>query len=407
MSPQHGIGAQPARFAHRSAAGAAAALVLTCFVVTAHADELKNAVHWNAELCGGSYYTMSATANDPWSGYYATQRDQAKGAWAGAEWMILREGVWDKTLNFSSTCSSSWSSNWFDGTEQSSNGWYETNATIANWCSTGDVGCTGYDWEFPGYSLILAADTTVSRDEGWGVINQDTVGDYLENEAFSNCESFENTWLHELGHAYGLDHTSAQISTMGNGSFCTKNINIPQTYNDQFWPLDNAQMRSRYEIAAGSSTRRNFSVSAFRRDAFGTDSIDAPSARFLTTGAPSTTFTSVQYSLNRYFAASTGSVRVQFRFVPDGVTPTFNWSTLTWPWPSGTSTDTTDVHTSASGTVDTAVTRSLNITVTRGDLPGATGTWYRMWMLVDDTSAWSETEEGDNMVPTRYYVVKS
>ena len=193
---------------------------------------------------------------------------------------------------------------------------------------------------------------------------------------------------------------------MGNGSFCVKNINIPQARNDQFWPLDNLGMQARYEIAAGSSTRRNFSVSAFRRDAMGLDSIDAPGAVFLTIAAPSAPLT-VNYSLNRYFIGSSGSVRVQFRFVPDGVEPTFNWSTLSWVWPTNTSTDLTDVHTSTSGLGYTATTRTFTVNVTRADLPAAAGTWYRLWMLVDDTKTWAETDEGDNMVPTRFYVVKS
>jgi hypothetical protein len=66
-----------------------------------------------------------------------------------------------------------------------------------------------------------------------------------------------------------------------------------------------------------------------------------------------------------------------------------------------------DVDVVQSGTADTATTRTLNITVHRNDLPGPTGTWYRMWMLVDDVYAGSEIEEGDNMVPTRYFVAKS
>jgi hypothetical protein len=115
----------------------------------------------------------------------------------------------------------------------------------------------------------------------------------------------------------------------------------------------------------------------------------------------------VRYAFNRYFAASTGSVRVQFRFVPDGLEPTFNWSTQTWSWPANTSTDLSDVDVVPSGTVDTAATRTLNITVHRNDLPGPTGTWYRMWIHVDYDGAWAETDEGDNMVPTRYYVVKA
>lgn len=387
----------------------AAVLIASLVVGAAHADELRDAVHWNAEVCGAPFYTFAATATDPWNPGYTSHREQVKGAWAGASWMIVREGVWNKTMNFSSGCTGAWSGgSWFDNGNELSSGWYETGATVTARCAQGPaVGCTALD-HVALSSDIIAADITISRDNNWGVINQDSAITYLEsNLPITACQSFENTWLHELGHAYGLDHTSAQISTMGNGSFCTKNINIPQAYNDQYWPLDNAQMRPLYEIAAGSSTRRNFSVSAFRRlPLVDGDFIDQPGAVFLTTGTPTRSLT-VNYSLNRYFAASTGSVRVQFRFVKDGFEPIFDWGTLSWVWPAETSTDLTDVQTSASGTVDTATTRTFTFNVTRADLPAATGTWYRLWMRVDDTSAWVETDEGDNVVPTRFYVVKS
>ena len=149
-------------------------------------------MHWNGEVCGGQYPTFTST-NDPFSPTYATQRAQVKGAWADAEWMILREGVWDKTLNFSSTCTGTWNTGaWFDAGEDPgiSSGWYESLATVASYCSTGDVGCTGYDWVLPGFSEIIAADISIAKDFNWGVLNQDTVADYLENEAFQNCASW-------------------------------------------------------------------------------------------------------------------------------------------------------------------------------------------------------------------------
>lgn len=403
MSPRRSL---VRRVARTWAASVAAVLVASLFVGAAHADELRDAVHWNAEVCSAPFYAFTST-RDPWSPGYTSQHAQVKGAWAGAEWMILREGVWNKTMNFSSGCTGAWNGgNWWDNGNELSSGWYETTATVTARCGTPGIGCTALDHVFLG-SDIIAADITVSRDNDWGVLNQDSVASYLDINPSGTCQSFENVFLHELGHAYGLDHTNAQINTMGTSSvnICSKNINIPQTYNDQFWPLDNAQMRPLYEIAAGSSTRRNFSVSAYRRVG-SLDGIDQPAPAFLTTSAPTTSLT-VNYSLNRYFAASTGSVRVQFRFVKDGFEPTFDWGTLSWVWPAETSTDVTDVDTAGTGTVDTATKRTFIFSVTRADLPAATGTWYRLWMRVDDTGAFSETDEGDNMVPTRFYVVKS
>ncbi len=369
------------------------------------ADELRDASNSTAELCGGTFYSIpNGTTNDPYYAYpyYSTQHAQAKDAVGNAGWMILREGVWNKLLHFSSNCTQTWSSDWFDGSEESFNSWYETLARVSDWCDASAVGCTGYDWEFPGWSWIIAADTAVARDAGWGTINQDTINDYLETS--QGCMSFENVWMHELGHAYGLDHTSSQISTMGNGSFCVKNINITQAYSDQFWPLDNAQMRSRYEVSGGA-TRRNFSVSVYRRDSIGVDGRDNPGAQFLTTSSPWGILT-YNYSLMRYFAASTGSVGVQFRFVRDGLVPSFSWSTKQWTWPADTSTYTGDIDVTASGTADTAVTWPYTVSVHRNELPGPVGSWYRMWMLVDYNYSWNETDEGDNMIPTSFFVVK-
>ena len=185
---------------------------------------------------------------------------------------------------------------------------------------------------------------------------------------------------------------------MGTGSFCNKNINITQGNSDEQWPINVREMRSRYEVAGGS-TRRNFSASAYFRDTAGNDFLNLPAVAVVNTTTPTRNVT-VNYSFERFFADSKPAVGVQMRWVPGTAIPTYNWSTQQFAWPANTSTDAWDVDVSPATTIsDTTQTRAYTFSITRLDFP-LVGVTYRLWMYVDPGAGFAETDNGDNMIPT-------
>lgn len=367
--------------------------------VTARADELLNSSNATFELCGSTFPGLTTTYDDRTSytsEYYSSQQAQARATVSDALTMISREGVWDKTISLSSSCST-WRTNWFnDSVAPSFEHWYEPMSTLSGYCGTPVAGCTTTNT--PNISF---ASVGVANDFGYGVVNQDTRYDYLSDGV--GCASFENLWLHELGHAYGLEHDDATIGIMNGSVACNKNFHKGLGRSSFYWPADNAQMRSRYEIPPPGS-RRNYSASAFYRSG-STIYFDAPSTVHLSSGYTSHVF-AMSYSFERFFANSGSNVIVQMRWVPDLTEPTYNSSTKTYTWPTFTSTNTFRLDAPSTGTADTTVHRQWNLTVTRAEIP-ATGVIYRLWMHVDFANTAVETDEGDNMIPTGYTVLRT
>jgi len=143
-------------------------------------------------------------------------------------------------------------------------------------------------------------------------------------------------------------------------------------------------------------------VSAYRRFG-GADGIDAAFTQAVTPSVKGEAYP--KYSLNRYFGASTGTVKVQFRYVPINSAPWYNWSEAKWYWPTNTSTYAGLVDATSSGGTDTTTQLSHYVDVYYSELPVA-GT-YRLWMFVDYLDEYSETDSGDNMVPTNYTVTRT
>jgi hypothetical protein len=331
---------------------------------------------------------------------YANQQAQVRGAVDDALQMISREGVWSKTISRSTTCSTNRSTWWTDGSSPSFEYWYEPESTVAGVCGIPAAnGCATYP-----IPSITWGNFTIANDVGYHVVNQDTIHDYLR--PIPECRNMETVLLHEIGHLYGLDHTSSTINVMHEyAGMCNKNYHLGSGRNNFFWPNDNSQMRARYESGSPSG-RRNFTASTFYIDAGGSFNRDTPVLVQISASNPNAVIP-VKYSFERFFAASGGAIIVQFRWVPGTNSPTYNSTTKTYTWPANTSTYTTRLHTTPSGAVvDNTTLQMTNVNVTRAELPVASGTLYRLWMHVDFSSISTETDEGDNMIPTGYTVVR-
>ena len=114
---------------------------------------------------------------------------------------------------------------------------------------------------------------------------------------------------------------------------------------------------------------------------------------------PSTNL-SFSYTLEKYYDnTSPNSVIVWFWLIPIASQPTFNWTTQTWSRPAGSSTRWIIDPTTAA--IGEGAFQRTNVSLTFQYTDVAVGN-YRLYMQVDASSLISETDEGDNMVPTNF-----
>lgn len=328
---------------------------------------------------------------DPFSPSFPSQAAQSRAAMADASWMWVREGVWDSNISLSAACRSAPETpagGWFDGSEEVFESWYENRSVVQSLCDNPNaIACTDFDFAFPSFYWVIAADTVLANNFSfWNTVNQDTIDDYLEVQV----DSIEQTWLHEIGHQYGLTHTSSVMSTMERQSGFHRNMNLTQANNESPWPADMQQMRTRYELPG---THVNLSASAWSRDPSTTnEGRDEPATAFVTS-AGSITVT-VHYSLEKFFDGTIPSVAVKFFVVPINANPTFSWSTLHWTFPAGGPTWAIDTSPTIG---ESTIRRTFSFAVAGSTLNVGT---HRVWIMVDPGYGWAETDEGDNAIPT-------
>lgn len=368
---------------------------------------------WNKQLCNNSFTPFPAVVavRDPFSPTFASQQLQARDAEANAYWMWLREGGLSPVWQWSPTCAPRNAGypggGWFDGSEEANNNWYESTAVINSGISLSCMGgnllaCTGLDWAWWGYSEILSADIVVSNTYAWDTVNQDTLRECLLPTAISN---FETTYLHELGHAYGIAHNNAVLTTMNRDTTALRNCNMTQAYNDQPWPDDMSAMQHKYGTIPG---RHNLAASPWYGPVAAPTVINADQGfktgigdsinTFISASSPTSTQV-VAYTLEKYWdGAAPNSVVVRFVLVPIGSLPIFNWTTHTWSYPAGSSTrwildPITTPMSEGNSRRDTSMTFQLS------DVGPGT---YRLFLEVDPSHLITETDEGDNVIPMNF-----
>lgn len=357
---------------------------------------------WATQLCANTFvaFPPAVAINDPFSPTFASQYLQARDAQANAYWMWLREGGLSPVWQWSTACyfnPGTPGGDWFNDGDEVNNNWYETQTVmndISLYCATGSIGCTGIDWAWWGWSEIVSADIAISNTFTWNIVNQDTL-----RECLIPGSSVENTWLHELGHAYGIAHNDAVHATM-NRQAAPTNCNMTQNYNDQPWPDDMAAMQYKYGTITG---RHNLAASAW----FGSAISPTITGSYKTgigsnfDGLPlsvtnPTWIGSVSYTIEKYWDGTTPSaVFTRFVLVPIGTLPIFNWTSHTWSYPAGSSTRW--MLDPASGALPEGNTqRTMALTFRLSDVGVGT---YRLFVEVDPSHLITETDEGDNVIP--------
>ena len=137
--------------------------------------------------------------------------------WAFNQWS--QEGLSSVRLYYSYACRddgrTSSDGSWFDDGNEGSEIWWSPSSDYDNG-SCGNWGCTQWDREFclfSGDNEYLATDIDINMNGALGAgiisVESDTMARCLSNQLVT-----EDIIMHEIGHAYGLMHNDAWLTTM-------------------------------------------------------------------------------------------------------------------------------------------------------------------------------------------------
>jgi hypothetical protein len=310
-------------------------------------------------------------------------------------------------MSVSGTCfSGAEDGDWYGTDNDLSQYWWETQATINDICDGGEtqVGCAHYElgwWD----GEIYEADAMVANDATFEIVNQDAfsgAGGVASN--INDClrlgNSAESAWLHEIGHAYGLGHRNTEMARMNPVQEFHKNCHLAQAVNESPWPDDLEQLFIRYDLYSDATT--GVTASPFYRNAGGFAAIDQ--ASYLGSGTDTYVGAQVTFNLEKIGLVNDVEVFWRVRVLPNGSSPTFNWGTNSFTWPSGEATvQGGGVHTSYVDDYDLQTTL-VQFNVLRSSMDPTLV--YRVWIQLDSSNDHAEPDEGDNAIPTAVYVVR-
>jgi hypothetical protein len=318
-------------------------------------------------------------------------------ATAWAYWMWVRDGQSTAQLYLDlSSCDNrfSGSSNgaWFQWYDTNADVWYDTSTNVSE-LSGNTIGYTKYTYTpapwvcplVPGYpQLISEMDIAIRTDWNWsGRFAVNTINDCLTLAIY-----VEQLALHEVGHAYGMNHFDAWMATMNTFLDGSHHCNVGSGFHTEPYADDSQAMMSRYRKNAG--TVRNLSAIPFAPDMNGVTNLDPLNIM----GNVCSTVT-VQQKLsyfNHYDAVT--SFPMRFELYPSsvtnpiGVTPTFAGTTSYW---SGG---------------QAGATYGVNMSVQVPHTALTPGVQYRVWIRVDPHNTYVESDEGDNFVPFRTFLTR-
>lgn len=330
-------------------------------------------------------------ATDSVSSYYAARKSMLD-----AHWMWVRDGTSDAELSVVQQCGDGSGTGWFDNGNEHDNVWWESSSFVQSECSSGDIGCNAQDhvdcffWGVD--TRIIAADIVASFQASYRIVNQDSLEECLSTSGTNNHELL---WLHEIGHSYGLAHENSPstVSVMKKNNHNFRNCHVAQSYSHYPHPDDIDGLMEWHHGYSG--TKRNLAGSAWYRFS-GSDAID----EFGYSVNQYQTFTyAFNVSAHAYYTPPS-SVVVRAYAVPDGVVPTFNWSTKQWNLTDFTVIGQTVWNPSSFPETKTVF---MTNTVDGSILPIGL---HRVWIAVDPYYSHTETDEGDNVFPTRVTVNK-
>jgi hypothetical protein len=337
--------------------------------------------------CSAGGFPGLIGATDP-SGTSFTQVRQAMD---DALWMWVRDGQSDTRLFHDRSVCGSGDENggWFplDGRNVL---WFEGASLInspAMCASNSAAACTPYHvgaCAWPGlHTDMLDFHTVVANDFPQQIVNQDSLA-----ECFDGGHNLENLFVHEIGHAYGLDHGDAVMNSMHSTQQRFHNCHVGQGFSVTPFPDDTAGLMAHNDRSPATAQYNATGTPWVWMD--GNSTLDTPPAYVPTSG--SVVIPTIRSTLESMYPYS-WTFFVTFVVVSEAVPPRFDWSTNTWVY--------TPVASSQTITASNWGQQARTLSMQSWSFPVTAltrGVAYRVWGRVWSFNA--ETDLADNVFPT-------
>lgn len=189
----------------------------------------------------------------------------------------------------------------------------------------------------------------------------------------------EQAAAHEVGHTYGFSHDDSLMTLMNTSGFGVHTCHVGSGFHITPYPTEFGGMASMYPYATVGSYRNVSGMAFFKNPSWGVSTVVGPICVASVFSLGFTWF-------NNHAA---GDVTYRIEVVP-----------ITDQNPTGSTTVATSTFTVIPGAAAYSQGQAFpSITISPASLtPGFT---YRLWIHVDPYNSLSETDEGDNWIPTK------
>jgi len=215
----------------------------------------------------------------------------------------------------------------------------------------------------------------------------------LQNTSYN----LEDTTIHELGHAYGLDHNNAEVAVMNPQKPRVRNCDVSAHFHDYPMPDDIGGLMQHHQGYTGAT----YNVAGTPWYRTGATAYMTRSWVTFDASSPNSVPIVLGYSLHSYYPDRIAAYTVSYFFMVfdwntwTWTVPTFNASTQQWSMPNALY---SSVHTSVQNSTRSTTVQATTFNFNRSDFP--VGFYWRMWVMVDSANQVSERNEGDNVFPT-------
>lgn len=333
--------------------------------------------HWNIHACPTTTCSISSYAFLDLCSEDSSIYEEDAAAWGF--WMWGRESTLSAYLYWdTSACSSA--SNWYGG-----NSWNEFDFSPCSGCigecQQTTYGCSG------GHSHFNHTDVRVDSNAGeFSGTNLDDIYDCLTLGAYK-----EDTFMHEVGHAYGLEHDDTYAHLM-HSTGQTHMCNIGAYKHGQPHADDMAGTVALY--GRNTNNVKNLSGMAF----FTSGGVEQLTNLYLPTYCGSPTI-QVDFTIMNYYAALADysflvrpALLVETNHNPTAGAAIWTGSNYAVNPSSNPAPHNTTRH------------HTLNFVVPSSVM--SHNTPYRLWLQVDPGGAHTETDEGDNWIPLEVVFIR-
>jgi len=336
--------------------------------------------HWNTHACPNTTCSITNRPVRLVCGNTNTPAEFSATSWG--YWMWVRESTLNNALFINTDLPCSGPTGWLDQDSYSGNGLNDVTWVSGTICDSADAGgcmssdSTDFCSPWSTHEHFVATDVRLKKTAPW---NDPTADGHV---GFMSCLSTGN-WrermaIHEVGHAYGLDHNNARPTVMRSVVTALGACNQAAGFHSQ--PDADAMAGVASLYGRNTNNLQNMSASPHF--------VSGSTLGVTVTDVPAYCGGTIPFTVTLFnYYAPVPQWRLNFIFVPDGQVPA--GGNIAW-WSNNISVNNTPTN----------FNFAYNTSVEPSIFAFSYGVQYRLWIRIDPLNVISETDEGDNLIPT-------